>query len=286
MTNVTLRPGCAADAAQCGEICYRAFKAITDQHNHPSDFPAPDAAIGMLTGMLSHPGFYSVVAEVDGRIVGSNVLDERDSIAGVGPVTVDPDAQNVAVGRHLMSDVLDRAQKRGFAGVRLVQAAYHSRSLSLYTKLGFVVREPLACLQGPPIVVRIPGRDVRPATRSDLPACNELCQRVHGHDRGGELSDAIDQGTATVVEHSGRITGYATLIGIFGHAVGETNADMQALIAAAENIAGSGLLLPTRQTEMFRWCLENGLRVRHPWTLMSVGLYNEPAGVFLPSVAY
>jgi len=37
---------------------------------------------------------------------------------------------------------------------------------------------------------------------------------------------------------------------------------------------------------LFRWCLDNGLRVVEPMTLMSVGLYNEPVGAFLPSVLY
>jgi len=46
---------------------------------------------------------------------------------------------------------------------------------------------------------------------------------------------AIQRGTATVVEHDGRITGYATTIGFFGHAVGETNEDLKALIGAAKS---------------------------------------------------
>ena len=37
---------------------------------------------------------------------------------------------------------------------------------------------------------------------------------------------------------------------------------------------------------MVRWCLEHGLRVTQPLTLMSRGLYNEPAGAFLPSILY
>jgi hypothetical protein len=53
-----------------------------------------------------------------------------------------------------------------------------------------------------------------------LEGCNGLCRRVHGHDRSGELLDAIKQGTAKVVEHLGRITGYATDIAFFAHAVG------------------------------------------------------------------
>jgi len=51
----------------------------------------------------------------------------------------------------------------GFAGVRLVQAAFHNRSLSLYTKLGFDVQEPLVNLQGSALELNIPGYAVRPA---------------------------------------------------------------------------------------------------------------------------
>ncbi len=86
-----------------------------------------------------------------------------------------------------------------------------------------------------------------------------------------------------MVEHAGRIKGYATVVGFFGHAVGETNEDLKALIGAAPVFAGPGFLLPSRNGEVFRWCLQNGLRVVQPMTLMSIGLYNEPAGAFLPS---
>jgi GNAT superfamily N-acetyltransferase len=283
---VTLRTGRPEDANACGTICFEAFKTINEAHHFPLDIPNPDIAIGLLTWMFGHPGFYVVVAEENGKIIGSNVLDERNPIAGVGPITVDPNVQNKNIGRRLMEAVHQRAQQRKFAGVRLVQAAFHNRSLSLYTKLGYDVREPLACMNGPVLNRKLPGGDVRPATPADLTACNQLCTRIHGYDRGGELSDAIQQGTATVVVRQGRITGYATIIGFFGHAVGETNDDLKALIAAAPAIAGSGFLLPTRNSELFRWCLANGLRVVQPLTLMSRGEYKEPAGVFLPSITY
>ena len=93
-----------------------------------------------------------------------------------------------------MQAVLQRAKERRCAGVRLVQAAYHNRSLSLYSKLGFSVREPLSTLHGPPIGLAMPGYLVRPATEADLYACNTLCLSVHGHDRGPEVLEAIRQG--------------------------------------------------------------------------------------------
>lgn len=284
--SITLRTGTPEDAKQCGEICYRAFKGIAEEHNFPPDFISPEVSIAMLSEFLAHPGIYGVVAELDGRVVGSNFIDERSIIAGIGPITVDPAVQNRAIGRDLMLHVLTRVAKRRAPGVRLVQAAYHNRSLSLYTKLGFSVREPLSVMQGQPLDVQIPGYVVRPAKIDDLEACNHVCLKVHGHDRGGELVDAIKRGTATIIEHNGHITGYATAVGFMGHAVGETNEELKALIGAAPAFLGPGFLLPARNGELFRWCLEHGLRIVQPMSLMSVGLYNEPAGVFLPSILY
>jgi predicted N-acetyltransferase YhbS len=283
---LTLREGTPADAEACGRICYQAFKAIAEQHNFPPDFPSPEVAGGLLSMMLSHGGFHSVVAELDGRIVGSNFLDERSTIAGVGPITVDPAVQNRSVGRELMRRVLARAAERHFPGVRLVQDAFHNRSLCLYTTLGFETREPLSALQGPAIREQIPGYAVRPASDRDLGACSELSLRVHGHDRAGELRDAIGQGTATVVERAGRVTGYATSVAFFGHTVGDTNEDVQALIAAAPAFLGPGFIVPTRNGELLRWCLGHGLRLVKQMTLMTIGLYNEPRGAYLPSILY
>jgi predicted N-acetyltransferase YhbS len=281
-----LRPARPEDTNACGRICYDAFAAIAAAHGYPCDFPSPDVARALVMGLLAHPGIFGVVAEAEGVVVGSNFLDERAPIAGVGPITVDPAVQNGAVGRQLMVAVMDRAAERGAAGVRLVQTAYHTRSLALYAKLGFEVRESLACLQGPQIGIRIEGFTVRPATAADFEACNELCRRVHGHDRSPQLSDALLQDRALVVEHGGRITGYSTGLAFFSHSVGETLDDLKALIGAAPEFGGPGILVPMRNGPLFRFCLENGLRVVQVMTLMTTGLYNEPQGAYLPSIMY
>ena len=284
--SIVLRPGTAGDATACGVICYEAFKAVCTAHNFPPDFPSPEVATGVLSNVLAHPGFYSVVAEAEGRIVGSNFLDERACIAGVGPISVDPTGQNRGVGGRLMQDVLDRAAGRQAAGVRLLQAGFHNRSLCLYTKLGFRTREPVSILQGKPLARTFPGYQVRPATAADMAACNALCHQVHGFDRAVELRDAIDQKSASVVEHVGRITGYTTGIAFFAHSVAETNQDLMALIGAATEFGGPGFLLPTRNHEAFKWCLEGGLKLVFQMTLMTIGLYNEPTGAYMPSVLY
>jgi predicted N-acetyltransferase YhbS len=274
------------DAPAAGQVCYEAFQTISTDHGFPSDFPSPQVASGVLSGMFSYSGFYCVVAESEGRIIGSNCLDERSVVAGIGPITVDPNVQNTGVGRKLMDAVLDRARERNFAGVRLVQAAFHNRSLSLYTKLGFDLREPLSCMQGTPTTKPAAGYTVRRAATADLEACNLVCMQVHGHDRSRELADSIGNSNAIVVERNGRITGYSTSLAFSGHSVAESNADLQALIASAQTFGGPGILVPTRNAALFRWCLENGLRVVQPMTLMTIGLYNEPAGAYLPSILF
>jgi len=274
------------DASICGQICFNAFSGINRRHGFEPDFPSPEVTTGLLSTMFSHPDFFCVVSENAGRVVGSNCLDERAIIAGVGPITVDPERQNRGAGRKLMQAVMDRSRERGVAGVRLVQAAFHNRSLSLYAGLGFEVREPLSCMQGRTLQRLVPGCVVRPARTDDVESCSVLSRQVHGFDRSRELVEAVQHGTARVVERENRITGYASALAFSGHATAETNLDLMALIASEDSFGGSGILVPSRNSALFQWCLANGLKVMQPMTLMSVGLYNDPAGAWLPSILF
>lgn len=286
VTDVTIRVATPDDADDCGRIFYDAFESIAGRHDLPVEPSSPEFTRFTVGAMLANPGYAGVVAERGGRLVGSAFADERGVIAGIGPVTVDPDAQDDGIGRALMEALLERERDRDAVGVRLVQTAYHYRSLALYAKLGFVVREPLSVLQGTPSALGIPGLGVRPARAEDITACCALCTRIHGHDRAGELRDAIAAGTARLVERPDRVTGYATGFGYGWHAVAETNQDLIALLGAAEEFRGLGVLVPSRNAELLRWCLTHGLRIVQQSTLMTTGLYNEPDGAWLPSIAY
>lgn len=285
-SSVRLRRATAADAAECGRICYEAFAEIADKHNFAHEIPSLEMATGFLGMVFQHPGFYCVVAEQDGTIVGSNCLDERDAIAGVGPITVEPRRQNSGTGRLLMQAVIDRAAERNFAGTRLVQAAYHCRSLSLYTNLGFTAREQLARVYGKPVTKQIDGYRSRPATLADAAACDALCYRVHGHTRSNELRDTIAHARVVVIEHDRRIVGYSTGLAYFGHSIAEDNRALIALLAASAYIDPSGFLLPTSNAEVYRWCLAQGWRVLQLNTLMSTGLYSPPEGAWIASILY
>ena len=118
---VVVRRATPRDAEVCGRICFDAFATLAKKHNFPPDFPDPERPTHVLSMMFSHPSFFCVVAEQNGKVVGSNCLDERTSIAGLGPITIDPDVQNRTVGRQLMHAVMGvrrRGSSQGYVSFR------------------------------------------------------------------------------------------------------------------------------------------------------------------------
>lgn len=285
-TPISVREATADDAGDCARIFYDAFESIATRHHFPIEPSSREFTRFKVTDMLSSDGFVGLIAERDGELCGSAFVDQRGVIGGIGPVTVDPASQDAGVGRALMEAALDREHTRGAAGIRLVQTAYHYRSLALYAKLGFVLRESLTVLQGAPPKMPAPGRAVRMADEADVASCAEVCLRVHGHERTRELRDAIAAGTAQVVERGNTVTGYATGFGYGWHAVAESDEDLITLLGSAEAFMGLGILVPSRNTALLRWGLGHGLRIVQQSTLMTTGLYNEPDGAYLPSILF
>jgi ribosomal protein S18 acetylase RimI-like enzyme len=279
-----------ADSDECARIAYEAFGGLHDYHRFPRDFPTLEAAVQLTSNFVAHPAIWGIVAEAEGRIIGSNFLDERGSITGVGPVTVDPKAQGYGVGRRLMEAVMERGA--GARGIRLFQDSFNMQSLSLYASLGFEVKEPAVVMSGTPRSRPLAGIEVRPLEEGDLEQCESLCLTVHGFERTNELRDAIQIPvfSPSVALREGRITAYATTLTFFpaAYAVAETEDDMRALIAGALAAGDepASFLLPTRQAALFRWCLSEGLRPVKPMTYMSIGEYPEPDGCWIPSVLY
>ena len=283
----TIRGILPADVEACGRAAYEAHRSVAAAHNFPPEHPSVEFSIGLIGNKIKDPNAWSILAEENGRILGSVFLNLFPStpIAVIGPLTVDPAVEG-GVGRRLMQVALDEARQRGIGQVRLVQSPSHLRSLALYTKLGFDVREPLLLVHGAAATAAINGCVVRQALPDDVPACEHLCTTAHGFARSFELLSAIEQKTATIVERAGRISGYASAIGLRGHAVAEATDDLKALIAAAPTILGPGFFVPIRNGALLRWLLGNGFRTLSPATLMTTGQYREPAGAFLPSIAF
>jgi predicted N-acetyltransferase YhbS len=282
-----LRPIESGDAAECARIIFEAFGGIHDYHHFQRDFPTVEAASALLGMFIPHAQIWGVVAEIDGRIVGSNFLDERSPIRGLGPITVAPEGQGSGVGRKLMQAALERGQEA--PGIRLLQDAFNMGSLALYESLGFDVKEPVALVSGSPRNAPDAAVAVRPLEEGDLDECERLCQAVHGYERTHELKDALQAFAPFVAVRDGRITAYATSVTFWpmNHGVAETKGDMKALLQGAGEAVDQapGFLVPLR-SGLFRWCLEEGLRVVKPMNLMACGDYQEPRGAWFPSVLY
>src|SRR5829696_5140698 len=241
-----LRPIESGDAAECARIVFEAFGGIHDYHHFQRDFPSVEAASALLGMFIPHVQIWGVVAEIEGRVVGSNFLDERSPIRGLGPITVALEGQDSGVGRKLMHAALERAQES--AGIRLLQDAFHMRSLSLYESLGFDVKESVALASGKPRSGSPSAVQVRALEEGDLVECEELCRKVHGYERTNELRDAIQAFSPFVAVRDGRLTAYATSVTFWpmNHGVSETEEDMKALLRGAGEAVDEplGLLVP------------------------------------------
>src|SRR5688572_3074480 len=147
-SSVTVREPKPDDAGAIGDVIFRAFASIADRHHFPRDFVSTEVGTQMAHALIGHPGYWGVVAEVSGKVVASNFLDQRDEIGGVGPMTVLPEMHGKGLGRTLMQAVIDRGSE--MRGIRLCQDAFNTTSFSLYASLGFDVVEPLALMSGVP----------------------------------------------------------------------------------------------------------------------------------------
>ena len=279
-----LRPVQMKDIQACGRVMHEAFTDIAQRHNFPPDFPNAAVAEGLLSDLLNAPAFDAFAGEGEGRILGSIFVSRRSQVGGISVLTIDPKAQNRGVGRGLLQHGMGFLTEQGHTRQQIIQVGYHNRSLCLYAKAGFIASEMLSNMTGKPIKANIPSRGVRRASESYAAVCNTLCRKVHGFDREHEVAHAIARGTAAVVESNGRITGYTTGVGFVGHGVGETNEDLKALIASADGFSGPGILIPTGNGELFRWCLDNGLKVVQQMTLMDAHPSGPANGVYWPAV--
>src|SRR5919108_5584528 len=178
--NLMVRPIEQNDAEICGKIGYEAHKAISSRHGYPSEQPSEEFGIGLIKMLLGNPNSWGVLAERQGKILGSIFLHKfpPSPVAVIGPLTVHPSAEG-GVGRILMDAALSQAHKQNYDQIRLVQSPSHIRSFVLYTKCGFILREPLFLMQGKPLRgsnstssgnVRLVRSD------NDISMCNMLCK--------------------------------------------------------------------------------------------------------------
>lgn len=284
---ITLQPIRPDQIPEASRICFEAFGSLQDRHGVERDFDSVETA-GLVVGMFaSRPDYAGFVAlDDDGRtVLGSNFLGFSDAVAGVGPITVRPDAQSRGVGKLLMLAVMDEAVRRGITRVRLMQEAINTTSLSLYTKLGFDWRE--ACSLMRPAAAPVDDPRARPVMEADLPAIAAISTRQYHASRVNEVAGFLRmQLPGFLLRRDGRDVGYF-FPGLLGHGFAETPDDMAALITHAARHAPPPflkMLLPLSQSDLHRVLLERGCRTIKLLNYMSTGEYRAPTGAWMPCI--
>jgi GNAT superfamily N-acetyltransferase len=272
---------------ELARICFEAFTGLHDHHRVPRDFPVPDIAEKLIGLVISRPDIYGVAAQINGRLVGSNFLSLMDEVSGVGPITIDPVAQGKGIGRGLMTDVLNHARQQGIQQVRLVQEAINTVSSTLYTSLGFEIREPLGAMSIGPALAADP--TIREATENDLSELDALTRKFFKTSRLTELREWPKIGFPLFArERDGKLRGYF-IPGKLGHGVAETIEDTLALLGEAGRRLPPEIatyLLPMRNSQFYRAALQAGHHLNKVLTYMTLGPYTPPEAVWMPSYFY
>ncbi|CAD7699516.1 unnamed protein product [Ostreobium quekettii] len=264
-----------------------------------------DIAKQMVTFKAQHPNAIVFVAmAVDGEgneseMIGTNGIDLRDGIGGIGVLSVATKNHGRGVGRALMEVVMESSEKRGGRGVSLTVNAANVRAFSLYASLGFRVVEFCVDVEGrvsdeeeAAILDRAAaqGLTVREMVADDVPLCDRLFAKSFGFSRINGLRDSqagrdgFQGKTALVVTRrsaSGgdEIVGYTTLISITGHYLAESEDVMQTMVAYGSRMlkstskpAKASLRVMTHHNPaLLMWAMKAGLRVKSHWLWMYRG---------------
>lgn len=281
---IELRRPDAGDIPELGRICYEAFRDIAESHGFPPDFASPEFGALVVGLMMQQEQVHSAGAYDGTRPRGSNFINMWGDVAGIGPISVDLDAQGEGIGRTLMAHVVEHARGQGFEMIRLCQDAFNMRSLALYASLGFEVKEPLAYLELSN--AGTPDAAFRPATAADYHAMDGMCRAIYGISRKGEVAALGLAGFPAFVIDRGHVAGYI-IPGPIGHAVAESDDVMLALLASLGAGGQDGhMLMPLRCGDLYKRALAAGHRNIKTMNLMALGPYEEPQGTWCPSVMF
>src|ERR1700716_3108042 len=78
-----------------------------------------------------------IVAEIDGAVVGSNVVTSWGSVGFFGPLTVRPDLWDKGIARALMARTVEIFDRRGVRVRGLYTFAQSAKHVRLYQRFGF-----------------------------------------------------------------------------------------------------------------------------------------------------
>jgi len=286
MAGVSVRPMTVADVPAVGRIIAVAFNDVWQRHGFPAPWPRPETAELMTGVYVGYPEARGFVAERDGTLVGSGFAHIRGDKAGIGPVTVAPEAQSRGVGRALMARLLEEA--RECSSVRLIQDPFNNVSFSLYSKLGFVPRDVVARFVTEDPRPAPPGNSpaVRAMTTSDIESVAALDERKTGMRRRPDYTLLLSLGSQLVCQRDGRLTGFLCRVPtddevMLGPGAAESLEDLRVLLEEALRTPGPRRMrvwLTASQHELLRCVFDAGFAISSVSTYMVKGKWQPPPG--------
>ncbi len=218
-----------------------------------------------------------LVAEWEGRPVGTAVACVFGPVGWIAMVLVDPEFRGRGIGTRLVAQSVEYLGRKGVRSIRL-DATPLGRPV--YEKLGFRAEYELARWQGvAPARPTPPG--IIPAAEDELPRIAELDQRVTGTPRARLIEMLFRQqpGAMHVAAPADQLAGYATwregsLAAFLGPAMALNNSAGQGLLdAVLAQCAGQTVFIdvPCDNKPASHWAGSCGFTVQRPLTRMVRG---------------
>ena len=109
----------------------------------PALEPDRDVVARLVQAGFGHPGGSgdrlggTMMADLDGRPIGTLAMERTDDQTGIYGFVVDPELQGRGLGRAILARVCRQVRADGVREVRLEVEVRNERALGLYTSLGF-----------------------------------------------------------------------------------------------------------------------------------------------------
>lgn len=277
----TIRDMTKDDVEGVGVVLFDAFTAASERYRYAPRFRTREEALALAWAMFRYPAMDVLVAEAEGRVVGSCGLNLRGSNGGIGPVSIDPGFHGKGTGRELLAAATDRGSS--LRSLRALQESFNPASFVMGYALGYL---PVATVlelhrkggSGPPPE---PCDQIDVLTPADVDELADFDAPRSRFDRRVDLAHFARWGSILVYRSGSRIRGYLScLAGSTGVQLGPLVADgtreAEALFKHAAGLFPERMLracVMARDADLARslfalrfkvYCLES-VMVKGPW---------------------
>lgn len=154
----------------------------------------------------SQPACHAIVADLDGRVVGTGVGTANGPVGWIGTIWVEPVRRGEGLGRALTEAVIGELEA---AGCRTLVLVATDQGLPLYERMGFTHQARYQVLEATGLGADAPGDDaVRPFAPSDLPAMLALDRMATGEDRGHAIERFATPDSTKVLIDAGEVCAF------------------------------------------------------------------------------